>query len=78
MKDPMPTRERIGQVSSPVLILHGTEDRIIPVEHGRRVFEFATDPKELVIVEGGEHGDLWTKGLWEKVRAVWENRISKS
>jgi len=74
MKDQMPTRERIGQVSAPVLILHGTEDRIIPVEHGQRLFGFAPDPKELVIVEGGEHGDLWTRGLWNKVQSVWNSQ----
>lgn len=73
MKDPMPTRERIGRIESPVLIMHGTEDRVIPVEHGRRLFEFAGDPKELVIVEGGAHGDLWTRGLWDKVRSVWKS-----
>ncbi|ASP36190.1 alpha/beta hydrolase [Labrenzia sp. VG12] len=72
MKDQMPTRERIGAIEAPVLILHGTEDRVIPVAHGRRLFEFAENPKELVIVEGGGHGDLWTRGLWDKVRSVWE------
>jgi fermentation-respiration switch protein FrsA (DUF1100 family) len=71
MKDPMPTRERIGKVDAPVLILHGTVDRIIPVEHGRRLFEFAKDPKVLKIVEGAGHSDLWSNGLWEAVLAAW-------
>lgn len=71
MKDPMKTRDRIGNVEAPVLIIHGTEDRIIPVAHGERLFEFASDPKELRIVEGAGHGDLWKRGLWDTVREKW-------
>ncbi|MES0880190.1 alpha/beta hydrolase [Roseibium sp. SCP14] len=71
MKDQMPTRERIGDVNAPVLIIHGTADRVIPVEHGRRLFERAPDPKELLIVEGVGHSDLWTNGLWQAVLKKW-------
>jgi len=74
MKDPMPTRERITRVKAPVLILHGTADHVIPVEHGRRLFGFAPEPKELVILDGVDHSDLWKNGLWDKVQAVWRGR----
>jgi len=73
MKDPMKTRERIGKVKAPVLIIHGTEDAIIPVEHGERLIEFASDPRELLIVEGAGHGDLWKRGLWDTVREKWSS-----
>jgi pimeloyl-ACP methyl ester carboxylesterase len=72
MKDQMPSRERIGNVAASVLILHGTLDSIIPVEHGRRLFERATDPKQIVIVEGAGHHVLWDNGLWSAVRKAWE------
>lgn len=68
MKDPMVTRDRIQTISAPVLILHGTEDRIIPVEHGKRLFEFAKSPKDLRILEGATHGNLWSNGLWDFVQ----------
>jgi len=74
MTDPMPTRERIGSVEAPVMILHGTADRIIPVEHGRRLYEFASDPKDLIIIEGVGHSDLWTNGLWKAVLAQWKRQ----
>ncbi len=70
MTDQMPTRERIGNVSAPVLIVHGTKDRIIPVEHGRRLFDLAPEPKDLLIIEGAGHGDLWDNGLWDKVQSM--------
>jgi len=73
MKDPMPTRERIETVAMPVLIVHGTADRIIPVAHGKRLYEYAPEPKELVLLEGVDHGDLWKNGLWQKVVAAWQD-----
>jgi len=71
MKDPMKTRERIGKVGAPVMIVHGTEDAVIPVDHGKRLFEFASDPKEILIIEGAGHSDLWKTGLWDAVRDKW-------
>ncbi len=69
MRDPFPTREHIRRVDEPVLIVHGTEDRVIPVEHGRRLYEAAGDPKQLAIVEGAGHSDLWARGLWSTALA---------
>ncbi|WP_305989377.1 alpha/beta hydrolase [Roseibium sp. MMSF_3544] len=71
MKDPMKTRDRIASVEAPVLVIHGTEDRVIPVEHGRKLFEIAPEPKELLILEGAGHGDLWKRGLWNSVQENW-------
>jgi fermentation-respiration switch protein FrsA (DUF1100 family) len=39
----------------PVLILHGDRDRIVPVHHGRRLYEAAREPKQLWIVAGAGH-----------------------
>jgi uncharacterized protein len=47
--------ERIGQVGAPVLVVHGSEDRLIRPELGRRLYEQATEPKRFVLVEGGSH-----------------------
>lgn len=67
MRDPFLTREHIQRVDEPVLIVHGTQDRVIPVEHGQRLYEAAQDPKQIAIIDGGGHGDLWDRGLWPTV-----------
>ena len=68
MKDPFLTRERITEVEPPIFIIHGTEDAVIPVDHGKALYEIADGDKRLRIVEGGKHSDLWTKGgLWPSV-----------
>ncbi len=52
---------RIGQVRAPVLVVHGSEDRLIPPELGRALYERAPQPKRWVLVEGGSHHN--TNGL---------------
>lgn len=71
MKDPMLTRERIKSVQSPVLILHGTADQVIPVDHGNRLYELAPEPKELKLYDDVRHSDLWKNGLWDVVRSTY-------
>jgi fermentation-respiration switch protein FrsA (DUF1100 family) len=39
----------------PVLILHGDQDRIVPMHHGQRLYEAAREPKQLWIVAGAGH-----------------------
>jgi len=40
---------------SNVLLFHGEEDAVVPVEHARQIYDLCADPKELVIFEGGDH-----------------------
>jgi fermentation-respiration switch protein FrsA (DUF1100 family) len=53
---------KIASVKAPVLITHGTKDEIVPVEQGRRLFDAARQPKQLMIVEGGDHNLAGTGG----------------
>ena len=39
----------------PVLIVHGTRDDTVPIDHALRLHRQAGEPKELKLVEGGEH-----------------------
>ncbi|MBR4653715.1 MAG: alpha/beta hydrolase [Kiritimatiellae bacterium] len=56
--DPFPNLKRIANVKCPVLIIHGTEDQIIPYAHGQALFKLANEPKRFVSVEEGEHNSL--------------------
>jgi len=40
---------------TPLLIIHGTADPVIPYAHGKRLFALAGEPKLLWTIEGGEH-----------------------
>lgn len=50
--------EKIQKVITPVLIIHGTNDRTIPEYHGRRLFEAANKPKQALWIEGAGHNNV--------------------
>jgi uncharacterized protein len=43
---------------TPVLILHGDADRIVPIDQGRQLFERLSEPKQFVTIKGGDHNDV--------------------
>lgn len=50
--------EHIPQLRGlPVLLVHGTQDAIVGVEHSRRLFAAAPEPKTLRLIEGGGHAE---------------------
>lgn len=44
-----------GIAPTPLLLIHGTADEVIPFHHGKRLFEQACEPKQFWPVAGGEH-----------------------
>jgi hypothetical protein len=53
---------KIDKIKVPLLIIHGAEDEIIPVEMSRRLFAKARAPKELYIIPGAHHNDTYLVG----------------
>jgi len=53
-------RADIAKIDVPALILHGTGDRILPVEATGRAFHALLPAATYVEVEGAPHGLLWT------------------
>ena len=47
MVDQFRSRDRIGKVRMPVLMVHGTSDGVIPLRHAERLFDLAKEPKVL-------------------------------
>lgn len=56
--DPFPNIKKIGDVKCPVLLMHGTDDSVIPVSHGKELFKRAKFPKRIILVHGADHNDL--------------------
>lgn len=56
--EPQPI-DNIRSVTAPLLIIHGTADKLVPIDVGRRLFEEAgSKQKHWVAVEGSGHNDL--------------------
>ncbi|MGK7901217.1 MAG: alpha/beta hydrolase [Hormoscilla sp.] len=49
---------KIKNVRCPVLIIHGTADRTIPLAHGQKLYAAANQPKRFLPVKGAGHNDL--------------------
>ncbi len=47
--------QAIAGVGTPVLIIHGGDDELVPVEQAHELYEHAGEPKRLEIIEGGGH-----------------------
>ena len=56
--DSFPNLKRIGKIKCPLIIIHGTNDSIIPFAQGKELFELAPEPKAFVPVKGADHNDL--------------------
>jgi len=50
------------RIRCPVLVFHGTADRLVPTHMGRRVAAAAPGPVELVLIEGAGHNDAYAMG----------------
>jgi uncharacterized protein len=58
----------IAAVKTPLLILHGEQDEVIPADMGRRIYRAANEPKRIETFPAGRHNDLFDNGAWETMR----------
>lgn len=51
--------QKITQIISPLLVIHGEEDKVIPIEHGQMLYDAATMPhKSFLRVPNAGHNNL--------------------
>lgn len=53
---------KVAELELPKLFIHGTADATVPFEVGRRLYEAASDPKELYLVPNAGHNDVHVHG----------------
>lgn len=68
--DRFDNQEKMPAVMAPVLVVAGSDDRIVPTEQSRRVYEAGPDPKRLVVIEGADHNDYSLLAGEELIDAV--------
>jgi hypothetical protein len=47
---------RVGDLGAPLLVIHSRDDRIVPFDHGRQLYDAAAEPKHFLDIRGG-HND---------------------
>jgi hypothetical protein len=53
-----PVAEWVARRRTPLLVMHGDRDAVVPLEFGREVFAAAADPKQWVTLAGAGHNDI--------------------
>jgi alpha-beta hydrolase superfamily lysophospholipase len=64
---------KIGRVGLPVLIVHGSADRVVAPHFSETLYRAAAEPKRLVMIEGGSHNNsmrLGQEAYREAMRAL--------
>ena len=57
VQDRYSTIDLIGRVQSPLLVIVGERDPIVPAEFSRRLYEAAREPKTILTMPEADHND---------------------
>lgn len=57
LRDRYASIDRIPKITSPLLVVAGDADRIIPLDDTQELFVAAPQPKKLVVIPGADHND---------------------
>ncbi len=67
IRDNYDNLSKIGTITEPILVLHGTSDRVVPYSMGEQLYRAAHKPKKLVTIRGGGHNNLYEWGVKKPV-----------
>ncbi|MHB8763687.1 MAG: alpha/beta hydrolase, partial [Deferrisomatales bacterium] len=63
--------EKIRAYPGPTLVIHGEQDRLLPVANARALFAAAgAADKRLLVIPGADHNSVFAEGLGEYLEAV--------
>jgi len=60
MKYPLRIDAIAAEIRMPVLLVHGTNDELLPIDFSRALYEQFRSPKELLVIDGAAHGNIHT------------------
>lgn len=61
---------KVSLLQVPVLYIHGTEDKLVPHEMSRRLYDRTASPKQLQLISGGGHNNSAAVGGVQYLKAV--------
>ena len=72
LKDRYDNISKIKNIKTPLLVLHGAVDPVVPYSQGKKLFEAANEPKKMETFPHGGHVDLYNHGAGAKILAFLE------
>lgn len=66
--------QKIAKVHTPLLLMHGDEDEIVPYQQGLKLYHAANRPKRLVTLHGASHDDIPAAAINDMANALLDFR----
>jgi fermentation-respiration switch protein FrsA (DUF1100 family) len=79
ISDEFSPKDFISKINStPLLIVHGQKDSVVPFTQGKQLFDLANEPKTLFEVKDGDHGNALSRdeGAYRKKMLAWLDSLS--
>jgi len=70
LRDRFSAIDRIRHIRVPLLVIAGGQDRIVPIEYSRRLYDAAMAPKTLVVLPDADHNDYELLAGDEMIQAI--------
>jgi fermentation-respiration switch protein FrsA (DUF1100 family) len=70
LRDRFASIDRAGDIRSPVLVIAGDRDSIVPIEYTRRFYDAVAARKTLVEIRGADHNDDQLLAGDEMIQAI--------
>jgi len=70
LRDRFAAADVIARVTSPLLVIAGERDAIVPLAQSRRLYDAAREPKQMVVIPGADHNDYALYAGDEMIAAI--------
>jgi len=67
----------VAKIDAPIFIIHTEGDPLVPVEHARRIYENASEPRQLYLLPGSTHAAPYSNQDEEKIREFFRQYLSR-
>ncbi len=78
LKDRFESTEFVGSISAPLLLIHGTQDALIPIDNSERLFARAVEPKVFRRLNDAGHNNLFSFGAMDIAREFINEHIGSN
>ena len=65
----------VRELRVPLLVMHGSVDRVIPIAHGEALYAAAAEPKRWLRIDGGHHLDALMRDDVRAMLVEWLERL---
>lgn len=70
------TLEAVKTIQCPLLVIHSSDDEIIPYEFGKRIFEAAPEPKQFAELAGTHNEGFYNNtGMYKQIWRNWLDQL---